>query len=125
MPDQVLCHRFYSAQDCGTGRAEEDLLGGIVTLMSESSEAHTAVLTISERLLGIVRQILGPNFASRPLPIDARLADIGMTSIKMVNLMLSVEAEFDITIPQAQINPENFASVASIEALLSRMLTAA
>jgi acyl carrier protein len=92
--------------------------------MSESLEAHTTELTISERLLGIVRQILGPTFASRPLPIDARLADIGMTSIKMVNLMLSVEAEFDITIPQAQINPENFASIASIESLLSRTLSA-
>jgi acyl carrier protein len=91
-------------------------------LMAEPLESNTAVLTISERLLGIVRRVLGPSFALRPLPIDARLADLGVTSIKMVNLMLSVEAEFDITIPQGEINPENFASLASIEALLSRML---
>ena len=91
--------------------------------MLEPLEANTTELTISERLLGIVRQILEPPFASRPLPIDARLADLGMTSIKMVNLMLRVEAEFDITIPQAQINPENFTSLASIESLLSRVLS--
>jgi acyl carrier protein len=93
--------------------------------MPEPLEASTTELTISERLLRIVRQILEPPFASRPLPIDARLADLGISSIKMVNLMLGVEAEFDITIPQAQINPENFASLASVESLLSRMLSAA
>ena len=75
------------------------------------------VANVNERLLGIVRQILGPPFASRPLSIDARLADLGVTSIKMVNLMLSVEAEFDITIPQSDINPETFASLTSIESL--------
>jgi acyl carrier protein len=90
--------------------------------MPESVSPVPSELTISERLLGIVRQLLGPPFASRPLPIDARLADLGLTSIKMVNLMLSVEAQFDITIPQEHINPENFASLASIESLVSRIV---
>jgi acyl carrier protein len=78
-------------------------------------------LTIRERLLALVRQTAGQP-AGRPLPIDVRLNDLGISSIKMVNLMLSVESEFDIAIPQADINPENFASLASIEALISRML---
>ena len=82
-------------------------------------------LTIRERLLALVRQTLGPPACGRPLPIDARLNDLGISSIKMVNLMLSVEAEFDIAIAQADINPENFASLASIEALISRMLVTA
>jgi acyl carrier protein len=75
-----------------------------------------------ERLLDLVRQILGPPASNRPLPIDARLTDLGMSSIKMVNLMLSVESAFDIAIPAADINPDNFATLASIEALISRML---
>jgi acyl carrier protein len=78
--------------------------------------------SIRERLLTLVRQILGAPAGNRPLPIDARLNDLGMSSIKMVNLMLSVEAEFDIAIAAADINPENFASLASIETLISRML---
>ena len=45
-----------------------------------------------------------------------------MSSIKMVNLMLAVEAEFDLTIPQGDITPDNFRSVASVEALLVRLL---
>ena len=34
----------------------------------------------------------------------------------MVNLMLGVEAEFDFTIPQSEITPENFQSVEALEA---------
>ncbi len=45
-----------------------------------------------------------------------------MSSIKMVNLMLAVEGEFDLSIPQNDITPENFRSVLSIEALLARLL---
>jgi acyl carrier protein len=92
-----------------------------MTVMHEP-ETQRRNLTNRERLLALVRQILGPPASGRPLPIDARLSDLGMSSIKMVNLMLSVESEFDIAIPQADINPENFASLASVEALISRML---
>jgi acyl carrier protein len=39
----------------------------------------------------------------------------------MVNLMLAVEVEFDISIPQTDITPDNFRSVASVEALVARL----
>jgi acyl carrier protein len=90
--------------------------------MTESRDNRSVGLTSSERLIGLVRQILGPPAASRPLPIDARLSDIGMSSIKMVNLMLAVEAEFNLTIPQEDITPENFSSIAAVESLISRLL---
>jgi acyl carrier protein len=45
-----------------------------------------------------------------------------MSSIKMVNLMLAVETEFDLIIPQGDITPDNFRSVASVEALVARLL---
>jgi acyl carrier protein len=77
--------------------------------------------TLRERLIALVRTILGPAGASRPLPTDARLSDLGMTSIKMVNLMLSIEMEFDLTIPQAEITPENFESIATMEALVLKV----
>ncbi len=40
----------------------------------------------------------------------------------MVNLMLAVEAEFNLTIPQEDITPENFSSIAAVESLISRLL---
>jgi acyl carrier protein len=37
--------------------------------------------------------------------------------------MLAVEVEFGITIPQSDITPDNFRSVASVEALVARLQT--
>jgi acyl carrier protein len=90
--------------------------------MNDTREQRNVALTPSERLIALVRDILGQPAASRPLPIDARLSDIGMSSIKMVNLMLAVEAEFNLTIPQDDITPENFSSIAAVESLISRLL---
>src|SRR5215469_1248877 len=91
--------------------------------MSEALENRDAPST-RERLLNLVRQILEQQGAARPLPIDARLNDLGMTSIKMIKLMLAIELEFDLAIPQAEITPENFISVASIEAMVVRLRAA-
>jgi acyl carrier protein len=77
---------------------------------------------LRDRLLRLVAQILGKPDAAASLPVDGRLSELGMSSIKMVNLMLAVEVEFDVTIPQSDITPDNFRSVASVEALLSRLL---
>jgi acyl carrier protein len=41
----------------------------------------------------------------------------------MVNLMLAVELEFDIAIPQSDITPENFHSVAAIQSLVVHTLS--
>ena len=79
---------------------------------------------IRDRLLRLVAQILGRPEAAGALPADARLNELGMSSIKMVNLMLAVETEFDLTIPQGDITPENFRSVAAVEDLLIRLLAA-
>jgi acyl carrier protein len=78
---------------------------------------------VRERLLTLVGQILGKSGPeAQALPPEARLSELGMSSIKMVNLMLGVEGEFDLSIPQNDITPENFRSVVSIEALLLRLL---
>ena len=73
------------------------------------------------RLLALVAQILGTPGGAASVPVDGRLSDLGMSSLKMVNLMLSVEVEFNITIPQSDITPDNFRSVASVEALLLKL----
>ena len=75
-----------------------------------------------ERLLALVAQILGSPARRSSLAAGCRLSELGMSSIKMVNLMLAVEGEFDLSIPQKDITPENFRSVQSIEALLERLL---
>ena len=44
-----------------------------------------------------------------------------MSSIKMVNLMLEIETEFELAIPGADITPDNFESIASIEFLIEKL----
>jgi acyl carrier protein len=78
---------------------------------------------VGEQLIALVKQTLGANAAlTHPFPVDQQLSDLGVSSLKMVNLMLAVEIEFDIAIPQSDITPENFHSVAAIEALVVRTL---
>ena len=43
---------------------------------------------------------------------------LGLTSMHMVNLMLTIEAEFDLTIPRSKLVPSNFRTIDSIEKLL-------
>jgi acyl carrier protein len=45
-----------------------------------------------------------------------------MSSLKTVILMLALDREFGLTIPQSDITPENLSSVASIERMLIRLL---
>jgi acyl carrier protein len=90
--------------------------------MSDGPPPPNAQPSLRDRLLRLVAQILGKPEAAPILPVEGRLSELGMSSIKMVNLMLAVEVEFDLTIPQSDITPENFRSVASVEALLARLL---
>jgi acyl carrier protein len=91
-----------------------------MNITSADKEAASAP-TPREQLLALVRRIIGAPGANRPLAVDARLSELGITSIKMVTLMLAIEAEFDLTIPQSEITPESFATVASLEALVERI----
>jgi acyl carrier protein len=80
---------------------------------------------IRNRIVDLVTSILAENSITAGVTADAHLVDIGLTSMDMVNLMLGVEAEFDFTIPQDKITPENFQSVATLERLVASELTAA
>jgi acyl carrier protein len=73
---------------------------------------------VQKRILAVVEAILKEHSVAGSISPDARLADVGLTSMDMVNLMLGVEAAFDLTIPQSDITPENFQSIESIERLV-------
>jgi acyl carrier protein len=81
-----------------------------------------AVTDVQGKLLALVKSILKQNaIAADPQPATL-LVDVGLTSMDMVNLMLAIEAEFDFTIPQAEITPENFQSVETLNRLVARHL---
>ncbi len=77
------------------------------------------------RIGGLVEEILSRRGVAGPVALDAELARFGMTSIDMVEVMLGVEAEFDVAIPPAEITLENFRSVAAMVSLVARLHAAA
>jgi acyl carrier protein len=76
------------------------------------------------RIFGLVRQNF-PAGATAKLRADQSLQDAGLTSIDLVTLMLAVEVEFELEIPQEQMTPQNFQSVAAIRRLVENLSAAA
>lgn len=77
---------------------------------------------LRNRIIKLVKGILEQNALSADITPRAKLVDAGLTSMDMVNLMLGVEAEFDFTIPQSEITPENFQSVETLERMVMTQL---
>jgi acyl carrier protein len=86
---------------------------------------QTSNANVRDRILDLVRAILKQNAIAVEVDPESRLVNVGLTSMDMVSLMLGVEAEFDFTIPQSEITPENFQSVKTLELLIVGQLTAA
>lgn len=95
-----------------------------IATTSEKSNMQT-VSDVQSRLLALVKSILEENAIAADLKPATLLVDVGLTSMDMVNLMLAVEAEFDFTIPQSEITPENFQSVETLTRLVVGQLASA
>lgn len=74
-----------------------------------------------EKLRGMVRRLMGNKVAGRAIARDESLVDIGLTSLDVVKLMLALEGELDLTIPESELTPANFRSLESIETMLDRI----
>ncbi len=70
---------------------------------------------------GVVRQIAAQHDVRAEIGAADSLVDRGMTSMAMVDLMLAIEATFDVTIPQRELTPANFQSIKSLSRLLERL----
>ena len=93
--------------------------------MSELQENQSGAGSPHDRIVGLVERILERPAGAAPLPVEARLNELGMSSMKMISLMLAIEVEFDLSIPQTQITPENFDSIVSVETLVVKLLGSA
>jgi acyl carrier protein len=80
---------------------------------------------LRNRVIKLVKGILAQNSLAADVTPQAKLVDVGLTSMDMVNLMLGVEAEFDFTIPQSEITPKNFQSVETLERMVATQLQSA
>jgi acyl carrier protein len=80
------------------------------------------VLSTQDRISSIVLEILTRRSARNSVGAEQDLRESGLTSIDMVNLMLAVEAEFDVQIPEDEMTPQNFRSISAIDSLVTALL---
>jgi acyl carrier protein len=76
----------------------------------------------TERVALLVRQLMAKRSIDRSVGYDDVLSECGLSSLDMVNLMLAVETEFDIKIPDRDMTPSNFRSIAQIDKLVGALL---
>lgn len=77
---------------------------------------------VSERVNSLVQALLAKRSIGRLVGRDDDLGENGLASLDLVNLMLAVEAEFDLKIPERDMRPANFRSIARIEALVGNLM---
>ena len=76
-------------------------------------------LSPRERITAAVRRLLADRSITRAFAPQEDLREVGLTSLDMVNLVLAVESELGIAIPESEITPAKFRSVAAIETLVA------
>jgi len=74
-----------------------------------------------QKIADLVHRLLRDRSVDRAFGFEDNLRDVGLTSLDMTNLVLSVEAEFSIRIPDRAITPANFTCVATIGRLVAEL----
>lgn len=74
-----------------------------------------------ERIAALIGALLAKRGIDRPVGRHDDLSEAGLSSLDTVNLMLAVETEFDLKIPDRDMTPANFRSIVRIEALVAAL----
>jgi acyl carrier protein len=69
----------------------------------------------------LVRKVLDREEIKETVGPDDDLRSCGLSSLGLVNLMLSVEDEFDLKVPEHDITPANFRSITRIVELVDTL----
>jgi acyl carrier protein len=76
---------------------------------------------ISDRVAVLVARIMAKRVGGRHIGPDEDLRTSGLSSLDTVTLMLSVEAEFGVKIPEREMLPANFRSITRIAGLIGAL----
>jgi acyl carrier protein len=77
--------------------------------------------SVSERIAGVVQRLLAEHSIDRVVGPGEDLRQAGLSSLDMVSLVLSVEEEFELMVPEVSIMPANFRSIAAISQLVESL----
>jgi acyl carrier protein len=91
---------------------------------SDTTEMLDRTNTPADRIAALINRMLSERSLRFPAFPDDDLRSLGLSSLDMVNLVLAVESEFDVSIPDADITPARFKSIATIAALVTALIPA-
>jgi acyl carrier protein len=72
----------------------------------------------AERITRIVQRLLAEHSIDHAVSSDEDLRQAGLSSLDMVSLVLAVEEEFALMVPESGITPANFRSIGAIGRLV-------
>jgi acyl carrier protein len=93
--------------------------------MESTAMLNKTIPTQRERVATLVQERLARRAITKPVTADDDLRESGISSLDMVNLMLAVETEFDVKIPDADMTLNNFRSISAIDTLLASLIKSA
>jgi acyl carrier protein len=96
----------------------------MANIMAVTDILHRTTNAAESTITEVVRRLLLDRSIARPFLASDDLREVGLTSLDMASLVLSVEAEFGLMIPERHITPANFRSVSSISSLVISLLEA-
>jgi acyl carrier protein len=105
----------------GQEPSETSAVTNVNAAKSNTAKSMSMCLASNGSVTEVVRRMLVERSIDGTVTADADLREIGLTSLDMVDLVLSVECEFDLQIPEAQITPANFRSISAIDALVNAL----
>jgi acyl carrier protein len=108
--------RAVRGDDCSAEPPFDVTFWGIFTLLDRTNPGS------AERIARLVHELLAKRSISRVVGNDDSLTESGLSSLDIVNLMLGIEAEFAIKIPDREMTPSNFRSIAQIDRLVCALL---
>ena len=73
------------------------------------------------RVAALVGRVMANQSPTAPIGYEDDLRNAGLSSLGLVNLMLAVETEFDLKVPERDMRPANFRSIARIAALVHEL----
>jgi acyl carrier protein len=100
---------------------QKKAVANVSAAKSNAAKSMNVIMSSSGGVTEVVRRMLIERSIDGTVTAEADLREIGLTSLDMVDLVLSVECEFDLQIPEAQITPTNFRSISAIDALVTAL----
>ena len=121
--DNALHRSILTAHYLGSERRHDPTAASVRLRVSHQSiqMPDASAQSIEKRIASVVQRLLAEHSIDRAVGPDEDLRLAGLSSLDMVSLVLSVEEEFDLMVPETSIMPSNFRSIAAIGRLVESL----